>query len=457
MTLHLHRIIFTWLVCLAVPAAIAQDAGRVTFTVGEASIHQQAAETGRRVQVGDPLTTGANGYIYLKTIDNGFLILRPNSSARIAAYRVDPAQAGNNQIKIELHYGVARHISGEAAKSAPQNFRFNTPLAVIGVRGTDFTVYTSQNTTRIAVAAGGVVVSGFGGSCSPDGHGPCEGGLSRELFANPMGQVLQVSRGQVAPQLLPGSGLLPNLNAPPRSDEPATKTSNADDPTLSPRNTASFSELVLTATPLVALAPPAATPASVAPVAIAVPPISIPVPVVVLPSVPTSPPQVMWGRWQAVLGQAAEVDIGKLQKTHDLLGLSGNYVLWRDQNALWQVPAQNAASFALRQFQAVILDEPGNVYTAATLENAQLNVNFANSTFSTRFELVTQNERFARQAQGVVGRDGQLAGNSQFSHPTNMAVRGVLSSDQALRASYLFQTRIDDRRIATGATAWTPP
>lgn len=403
---------------------MAEEAGRIIFAAGEARIQQQAVKLDHAVQVGDQLSTGATGYIYLKTIDNGFLILRPNSSARIVAYHVDPAHTSNTRIKIELQEGVARHISGDAVKNAKQNFRFNTPVGAIGVRGTDFTVYTSQDLTRIAVSAGGVVLSGFSGSCRPEGSGPCEGNLSRELFANPNGQVLQITRGQMAPKILQGSTFSPDLNASPGPDEPGTSKMPTEH-TRPPLNNSNLSQLVI--------APPGMAP--------------------VTP--PVSPPQVIWGRWQAVLDQPVELNVGELQKTYNLLAISGNYLLMRDKNALWQPPVQNTASFALGQHQAVILNEGSRTYTAASLENAQLNVNFAQSTFNTRFDLVSQSERFTRQAQGNITRDGQLMGDSQFTYPTNMMVRGVLSNEPNLTASYLFQTRLDAQRVASGVTAWT--
>ena len=154
------------------------------------------------MQEGELLTTGADGFIYVKTVDNGLFILRPNTKARIAAYHVDAKNPANTRIKLELLSGVARSQSGDAVKLARQNFRFNTPVAAIGVRGTDFTVFTDQDTSRVAVISGGIVVSGFAGACRPEGSGPCEGMASRELSASQRGQLLQVQRGQGAPQLM---------------------------------------------------------------------------------------------------------------------------------------------------------------------------------------------------------------------------------------------------------------
>lgn len=143
-------------------SAWADEAGKVVLSAGEVRVQGQAVKAGHSVQAGDRLSTGADGYVYIKTVDNGFLILRPNSDASIIAYQADSHTPANSRFKFELREGVARSISGQAVKNARQNFRFNTPVAAIGVRGTDFTVFTDAQTTRIAVLSGGVVVSGFG-------------------------------------------------------------------------------------------------------------------------------------------------------------------------------------------------------------------------------------------------------------------------------------------------------
>ncbi len=405
---------------MALHLAHASVAGSVIFTVGQAHIENRAVELGQPVNEGELLRTGAGGYIYIKTVDNGFLILRPSSQARVIAYHVDKAQAANSRFKIELIEGVARNISGDAVKQSRENFRFNTPVGAIGVRGTDFTVYTNQQTSRIAITSGGVVASGFGGNCQPQGSGPCEGSQARELFANQSGQLLQINQGQLTPLVLRDAVQSPDQKTPPRADEPAGKPA-IPGANLSPLKDAGINQLALVSGQAVAN----------------------PVP---------SP--VVWGRWQAVLDQSPEIDVGKKQQTHDLLAMAGNYVILREQGTVWQPPLQSAVSFTLQQYQAVVLDEMTNIATSASLQNAALNVNFAKSSFSTRFDLVTPGERFLRQAQGGVSRDGQLAGDSQFSHPTNMAVSGVLSNGAALGAAYVFQTRVDDRRVATGVTNW---
>jgi hypothetical protein len=428
---------------LAAAAQLAQaaEAGKIIYVAGIANIADRAAALGAPVQEGDMLTTGPDGYVYVKTVDNGLFILRPNTKARIAAYHVDAQNPANTRIKLELLSGVARSRSGEAVKLARQNFRFNTPVAAIGVRGTDFTVFTDQDTSRVAVISGGITVSGFVGACLPEGSGPCEGGTSRELSATQKGQLLQVQRGQ-APQLLQGGSLSPDVVAPPRADEPLSKSSGgsstaAGEPSLDGKKT---ENLLQAGAQLLPVLPP--------------PVITTPPPVVDVPPPPVvvAGREISWGRFQPVLGLPVTTPISK--DGADRLAFNEYFALFRSkQGALLSVPERGEAGFSLASSQAFVRDMTTQAVSAAALENGQLRVDFGAQAFATSFDLLTaQSERFKMRAEGALGRDGQLYGNSQFQLPTNMTVNGVLGPNND--ATYLFHGNIDVNRIVTGVTYW---
>lgn len=420
--------------------AHGDDAGKIIQAIGDVRLGSAPAKVGDTVKAGDSLATGSDGYLYLKTVDGGFLILRPRSDAKVVSYHVDAAQPANTRVKIELRQGVARSISGEAVKNSRENFRFNTPVAAIGVRGTDFTVFTDEQTTRIAVVSGGVVVSGFGAGCAPEGAGPCEGSAKRELYAGQSGQVLQVNRGQAVPQLLRGSALSPDAGAPPRSDEPvksgngssgvtatgstAANSPASTDPNLAPLKLSGLDKLATTTT---VAAPP---PATVSP----------------------SAPAIVWGRWQPLADMPADIDLSKLQADYQRVAMDSYFALLRGKDTLWQSPTDGSVSFTLQNSQAIV--QSGAAVTAAGVENGKLTVNFASSSFATQFDLVTQGQRIARQAEGTVFKDGTFGNPNQFLGNNNMQVQGVLANDPGPRAAYLFQSRLDDNRVANGVTYW---
>ena len=459
---------FLLLVFCLTGAVWAADAARVVFVAGQATVAGQAAQMGAAVAEGQSLQTGKDGYLYLETIDHGFFILRPNSKGQIVSYFVDAQNPANSRMKLELESGVARHISGQAAKSARQNFRFNTPVAAIGLRGTDFTIYADQNVTRITVLSGGVVVSALSGACLAEGFGPCEGTASRELFANlnasttsglgKATQTLQVERGQ-SPVVLQGTEQAPDLIAPPRSNEPAAPKLSAASP--------------LQPTALAPLTPTAAlTPGQSQSTALTQSPaLSLSAAstdklskdqnleayktnlVTQSTSSTGGASQLIWGRWQAVLDQKIEVDVAALQAKNQLIAANNYYAVMRNSDSVWLPTSQASIGFALAQSQAVITDEASRLAVPAKLENGQLQVDFVNSSFFTKFDLVSQSQRFQLQNNGEVSPDGKLYGGPQFLRPNNMYVSGALASDNR-SAAYLFQSRLDDGRLASGVTLW---
>ncbi|SFD85208.1 FecR family protein [Massilia yuzhufengensis] len=451
--------------------AYAAEAGKVIFAAGSAQVADKAGAEGTPVQEGELLTTGKDGFLYVKTIDNGLFILRPNTRARIVAYHVDAKNPANTRIKLELLSGVARSKSGDAVKQARQNFRFNTPVAAIGVRGTDFTVFTDQETSRVAVLTGGVVMSGFEGACRPEGGGPCEGAASRELFATQRGQLLQVKRGISAPQLLQSNGSGPDQVSPPRADEPVAKASNSTAaPILDARKSDTLDKLVSQAP--VQPAQPQPQPQPTPPTdPITMPPITPPVsevPVVdvpvVVPPVETVPPvpqlperTIQWGRWVALAGQPVTISSTAPEGADRLLG--GEYAIIRTAGRDYVAPERGSASFVLKDGAATITNaNQGTVVTSAAVTNGLLAVDFGKASFVTSFDVVNGKEVFNMMADGSIAKNGLFANSliDTFTRPqaNNMTVNGVLGNEDGGKAAYLYKRILDDNRIINGITIW---
>jgi hypothetical protein len=436
--------------------AHADDAGSIVFVAGKAEISGKAAVLNTQVAEGAELSTGADGYLYLKTVDNGFFIMRPNSRARIVAYHIDASNPANTRIKLELLHGVARSISGDAVKQARQNFRFNTPVAAIGVRGTDFTVYTSEDISRVAVISGGIVVSGFGQGCAPQGSGPCEGSASTELFSAQQGQLLQITKDQLKPLLMRNNASAPDAIAPPRADEPVAKAPfagvsslssvtalpAANDVNLDPLKTSDIKNNINEAfnAPVLAV-PVAATPVITTPPVIA-PPAAIPV----------VASQIIWGRWVEVLGQSVKLDFVKLSGETKKIAILDSFAIFQEKNAEWAVPDTGTMGFALSNSEAYVRDEAKGLMSAAQVQNASLNVDFAKAAFTTSFDLLTAAASYKLHGDGSIDRKGQFSNDNIFT--SNMLVQGVLSAENGGAAAYLFKSRLDDTHIATGATFW---
>ncbi|HEX8606372.1 MAG TPA: FecR family protein, partial [Pseudoduganella sp.] len=440
--------------------ALAADAGRIVFVTGKADLANNPATLDAAVQEGDEIVTGSDGYVYIKTIDNGFFILRPNSRAKVTAYHIDNNNPANNRVKLELKNGVARAISGQGVKASRQNFRFNTPVAAIGVRGTDFIVFTDQQTSRVSVISGGVVMSGFGATCTAEGAGPCEGSASRELFAGQAG-LLQVQRGENVPQLLNNPALLPDQNEKPRVDEPVGKVSTAAplpstqlnlDPqrelaaeAVRAANTStppadnpgkSGGQAIVTAPPVVEVTPPPAPVPEPVPVPQPVPdPVATPAPVPVVPvpePLPPKPQEIFWGRWSMVAGTMKKPDSFTNQDLDNARFLDG-YMIARTKGATLVMPTEGNIAFTLTGSEASMLR--GTKETVAKVDSGSLGINFSNRTFTTALVVSDAASTVNVNGRGLVDLKGTMT-NDGSSQTT---IVGFLSGAHAEEAAYLFR------------------
>ncbi|WP_343728806.1 FecR family protein [Duganella sp.] len=441
---------------LSASLAFAAEAGRVVFVTGQTQVGGRAAVLDAAVQEGDDLTTGADGYIYVKTVDSGFLILRPNSKARVVAYQIDQQNPGNTRVKLELSQGVARAISGHGVKQARQNFRFNTPVAAIGVRGTDFVVYTDSQTSRVQVMSGGVVMSPFSDSCVASGVGPCEGRASRELFAGQAGLLLQVQRGQQTPQLLNNPALAPDQSEKPRADEPVGKVTQAAVLTpaqvnLDPRR----SDLSLDALRPAgqstgnngvdsALPPPVVvTPPPVEPPVVVVPP-------VVEPPAPLPPKaqEVFWGRWTSVAGAAVMPAAIKNNNVETPIFV-GDYAIARTNGATLVMPTEGTVAFNLANSEAYV-QKPGAAQMRAVVDTGKLSINFVDRSFTTDLGISSGVDKYDISGRGLVDYKGVMSNTSNSA----TQIRGYLSGPNVEEAAYIFKNTSYPNTTVIGATSW---
>ena len=198
--------------------------GQVSLVIGQATVARPgvatplAVTTGLNLQVGDRLLTSGNGHIHVRFVDGALVSLRPASALSIKEYRYDAQSPSNSEVRFELEQGVVRAISGQAAESAKDKFRLNTPLAAIGVKGTDFVVEASSAKVNAIVNQGAIVLAPFDAQCLASTLGPCSTQFAKELTAALKGMALTYSLSMPSPQLLPlgqlkGSDLL-NLALP---------------------------------------------------------------------------------------------------------------------------------------------------------------------------------------------------------------------------------------------------
>lgn len=117
-------------------------AGVIVSSVGDTSLSrtgQITSPAGRlqEIYVGDRLLTGSNGQISLRFTDGMRMNIGPASQLNVDDYLHDPK---GDRGWFDLLRGSLRTVTGLIGKRSPRSFRLRTPTAVIGVRGTDFSV-----------------------------------------------------------------------------------------------------------------------------------------------------------------------------------------------------------------------------------------------------------------------------------------------------------------------------
>lgn len=94
---------------------------------------------GGKVYQGDVITTGTASSLQLDMIDGGYFAVRPDSKVEINDYVYQ--QKETDKVTATLLRGGLRSITGAIGQNNKRNFALKTPVATIGIRGTDLEIY----------------------------------------------------------------------------------------------------------------------------------------------------------------------------------------------------------------------------------------------------------------------------------------------------------------------------
>lgn len=150
-------VIFLGLVAGAVSAnlAFAQSAGVVQFATGDAKVvsaagAERAARKGVPVSVGDTLLTAPGALAQLKMGDGAIVVVQPESRLTVAEFHYAGKEDGTEKVRYKLEQGGFRAITGAIGRTHKQNYLIETPIAHMGVRGTDHESYYFPATGPVA-------------------------------------------------------------------------------------------------------------------------------------------------------------------------------------------------------------------------------------------------------------------------------------------------------------------
>jgi hypothetical protein len=212
------RILLAAALCGLAPFAFAQDAapagapaGEVALVTGVVTLAAEppvVLKAGDKIREGQTINVGANSYASLKFADGGRVLLRPGTEFTVESYKYQAplavAPAGTPASPVgtaffRLVRGGFRAISGLIGKGDQQAYKVTTPVATIGIRGTDYEVELcagdcpAQADVPPEPAAGGVILATHEGSIEATTAG---------------GATFRVDAGQVGVMLASGQAFM---------------------------------------------------------------------------------------------------------------------------------------------------------------------------------------------------------------------------------------------------------
>lgn len=419
--------------------------GEITLAVGQAQVIRAngvsaLATRGTQLRVGDRIETIAGGQAMVRFIDGGLVSVRAGSRLTVESYQYDPARPQDSVIKMSLSEGMARSITGRGGEAARERFRLNTPVAAIGVKGTDFVAQAQPDVARVRVYQGAVVVSPFGGGCAVEGAGPCANGMSKVLADAAGAMMVEVNRRDSAPQMVALAGGNLGHGGPDARSGGRFASDDAARRDESVAASSTRSETITLARAASIVASEAEALASGVPGMVA------------STAFEGSPATMAWGRWSWVPPQEGDkLTVSALDLFEKgLTSTVGNQyaVLMRPNDGT--SPTSDLGRVSLGLTDGLVSLQQGQSVSPGQLTGGRLSLNFTNWTFAT--QLTMTHPAVAGTASlsggGVIGGDGRFIGRESGGGTIAGAVNG-----KATEAGYLFDKSIAEGQLS-GITLW---
>ncbi len=132
---------------VSIGAAEAETIGVVQTASGKCSLmrgeQSMAVSSGLKLQENDVLETGADGALGIVLRDDTLLSIGPNSRFVLDRFAFSPAEEKLG-LAARLSRGTVMVVSGQIAKMAPESVQIETPMALLGIRGTRFAAKVNE-------------------------------------------------------------------------------------------------------------------------------------------------------------------------------------------------------------------------------------------------------------------------------------------------------------------------
>jgi len=118
---------------------------------------------GQRVETGATIKTGATGRVVLRFDDGQMVSISEGSLFVISNYKFNAHKPADSNLAVSLFKGGMRAVTGAIGEANKSNVTFKTPVATVGIRGTDFQLYM-ENKLYINVLSGAIAATNEGGT-----------------------------------------------------------------------------------------------------------------------------------------------------------------------------------------------------------------------------------------------------------------------------------------------------
>ncbi len=188
--------------------SIERMVGKVVYIVGQAELEtkdgtRKPLVRNMSIPEGSHLVVKERSKVNLQMQDGETRQLEANTKWDINVFQYDPAHPEDSLVRTTLKEGEVTTKTGQAGHDAPDQYRLNTPIAAIGVLGTEYTVRVKNGETIVILRQGIVSVGRFSADCTRDSYGPCSGDSSVRLTEQQRGLAAVVREDQPKPIIMP--------------------------------------------------------------------------------------------------------------------------------------------------------------------------------------------------------------------------------------------------------------
>ena len=148
----------TLLLLITLTTMLLANIGEVTALSGYAQLQRKNKVSdvlkGAKILQKDRITTATHSKVQVILNDDTVITIGPDSEYSFESYE----DHGNAQVMMKITRGFFKAVTGKIGKVAPQKFKIKTRAATIGVRGTQFMAYVTENEEHIGCIQGEIIV-----------------------------------------------------------------------------------------------------------------------------------------------------------------------------------------------------------------------------------------------------------------------------------------------------------